>query len=232
MRRFALTLWIVLTIIAALMLVASCSSSPASSRFLAAVDAAPSRDGSLVHLPDAGPMSPEPTFPVPDCSSYCSSVMDHCRGNQAQYASREECLAFCARIPIGQTGDTDGNSIACRQSYAESPARTDSVTYCPAAGPFDSRPCGERCPVFCGMVLSVCSPGVDSGVAAPFNDYSECQTACLDFLYLDGGVDGGSGTVGGPTSGDSLNCRLYYLRQVLTTGSGCENLGGSSSECR
>lgn len=206
----------------------SCSSAASSERFSADSDAS-RRDGGLVEPADGGSADASPP-PAPECSTYCDSVLDSCSGTHTQYASREECLAFCARLPVGKAGDTQGNSVACRQLYAGSPARTDARGYCGAAGPFGGGGvCGDRCPIFCELVLGACSP--EAG-AAPFGTYPDCQTSCLAFAYKDGGADGGGELTTGPTSGNTLNCRLFHLREAILSGKGCENLGVTSAACK
>ena len=220
----------VTTTAAVVMAVSSCSSSASAERFAVEADAS-HRDGSLVEpadggVADAGP----PPGPEPECAAYCDSVLESCTGSRAQYASRDECLAFCARLPAGKAGESEGNSIACRQFYAGSPARTDSATYCGAAGPFGGGGlCGDRCPIFCELTQAACAG--DAG-GAPYASYPDCQTACLGFPYKDGGVDGGGEAHSGPSSGNSLNCRLYYLRDAVRTGGSCQNLGLDSAACK
>ncbi len=228
MRRVLGSVWIVAVVAPAMTLAASCGDSAGPMRFLAEADAS-RRDGSPVGPADGGTAVVPPRGPDPDCASYCDAVLANCEGDQAQYASRNECLAMCARLPRGEAGESDGNSVACRQAYAASPARTDSARYCGAAGPFGASTCGDPCPVFCGLTLSACAP---DGGAAPYPSYAECQTTCLDLLYVDGGVDGGGQTPTGPASGNTLDCRLFHLRQVITSGVGCADLGADSEACR
>lgn len=189
------------------------------------------RDGSIVEPADGGSPDGNPTpGPEPECTAYCDSVLDSCRDSHAQYSSRAECLAFCARFPPGKTGESAGNSLACRQFYAGSPARTDPSGYCGAAGPFGGGGvCGDRCPIFCELTQATCSPEAGPG---SYPSYPDCQTACLGFAYKDGGVDGGGEPPSGPTSGDTLNCRLYRLREAIVTSTGCENLGVVSAACK
>jgi hypothetical protein len=232
MRRFlfAITSLGVAAVTAA---VAACSSTASVDRAPTA-DAGPHRDGGTVDPADGGVEDASPPGPAPECAAYCDAVQESCKGSQAQYGSREECLAFCARLPPGKAGDSTGNSIACRQFYAGSPARTESATYCGAAGPFGGGGiCGERCPIFCELALGACGsvmPGSEAG-APPYDSYPDCQTTCLGFAYKDGGVDGGGELASGPTSGDTLNCRLYYLRAAVTRGEACEDLAPKSPAC-
>jgi hypothetical protein len=237
MRRFLFSFRMAVTVAtaastgAAMMIaVSSCSgSSVAGERSYVETDAS-HRDGSIVEPVDGGSAdAPAPPGPEPECETYCDSVLDSCKGSQAQYTSRDECLAFCANLPPGKAGENEGNSIACRLFYAGSPARTDSVRFCGAAGPFGGGGiCGDRCPIFCELAVSACAPAG----GAPYASYSDCQTACLDFDYQKPDVDGGGEPPHGPISGNTLNCRLFYLREAVMAGTGCENLGVNSAACK
>src|SRR5687767_13013442 len=133
---------------------------------------------------DAG-VSPPP----PSCTKYCELVQDHCDGDQAQYATKEDCLAFCEHIPPGDPGEAKKTpSLACRQVAAGSPAKAQPEAYCASAGPFGGGICGDRCTAFCQVVLSACSP--DAGFA-PYESIPDCKTACIEFTFRDAGADGG-----------------------------------------
>lgn len=199
-----------------------------------APDAGLRRDGGPVAPPDATPSDAAPAPPpVPSCEKYCELVMKSCAGHQAQYASNDECLAFCRRFPEGKPGEQDTSTLACRAFYAGSPAKTDPGKYCVAAGPFGGGTCGDRCTAFCQLAVAACDPDAGAtGSSAPYASYPDCATACAEYTYRDAGADGGGDTPGGPTSGDTLNCRLYQLRQVYRSGSGCPDVGADSGACR
>ncbi len=220
-----------MTATGALAALLSCSDTASTADRFGEDDASIHRDGSIVQPADGASIDAgSGPGPAPKCESYCDSVLDSCKSGLAQYASRSECLAFCARLPAGRAGETQGNSVACRQFYAGSPSKTDAVGYCGAAGPFGGGGiCGDRCPVFCALAVGACAP--DAG-AAPYGSYPDCQTACLGFAFKDGGVDGGGEAPTGPTSGNTFNCRLFYLREAVTSGTSCENLGADSGACR
>jgi hypothetical protein len=214
---------------AAVLSVASCGSSSVNSD-LAVEDASLRKDGGRVEPAEGGTYDASgPPGPAPECAAYCSLVMESCSQAHAQYASTQECLAFCSRLPPGKAGASEGNSVACRQFYAGSPARLDAVAYCLAAGPFGGGVCGDRCQSFCELTLDTCSP--DAG-DAPYTSYPDCQGTCIGYAYRDGGVDGGGEPPTGPAAGNTLNCRLFYARTAVTTGTGCADLGLDSGACR
>ena len=189
------------------------------------------RDGAQVEAPDGGVADAGLETDAPTCAAYCASVMMSCTGDVAQYSTPEECMAFCALLPAGTTGESKGDSVACRDFYAGSAARTDN-TYCAAAGPFGGGTCGDRCPIFCELTLAACNGGGEGG-PPPYASYSDCQTACVGYGYVDGGIDGGGEPLTGPESGNTLNCRLFYLRQALSMDqNGCENLATDSPACK
>ncbi|MCL2725874.1 MAG: hypothetical protein FWD69_15715 [Polyangiaceae bacterium] len=197
-------------------------------------DAAVRHDSGIVDPPEGGPMDAGASAPAPSCDRYCDLVMANCRGDDAQYGSNDECLAFCALMPPGKTGDSDNPSVACRQSYAGSPAMTDSVTYCLAAGPFGGGVCGDRCTAFCQLALAAC-PSDDGHAsndgARPFGSLPECATACAAFDFEAAGADGGGEGPDGPDYGNTLNCRFFELRQVVANSGNCESLGQTSPIC-
>jgi hypothetical protein len=230
MRRFLFVLTTATASAGAFVLVAACSSTADSARVSPGEEAGTRRDGGLVQPADGGTYDAgSPPGPEPSCTGYCDLVMASCTDAQAQYASRAECLALCGHLPAGDAGDKETNSVACRQYYAGSPARTDAPGYCLAAGPFGGGVCGDRCTAFCGLALGACSP---SAPAAPYAGYPDCQTDCAGYAYKDGGVDGGGEAPDGPASGDTLNCRLFHVRSAVTEGTGCVNVGLDSGACR
>jgi hypothetical protein len=230
MRRFLL--FAVATTAAGLIVVtAACSSSVTADR--TATEDAARREGGIVQPPEAGVYDAgAPEGPEPSCAKYCDLVMESCTGEHAQYASRDECLGLCARLPAGDAGDDESNTVSCRQFYAGSPARTNAGDYCLAAGPFGGGVCGDRCTAFCGLSLSVCSPDAGAAAAAPYGSYPDCASACAGYPYQDGGADGGGEPPDGPATGDTLNCRLFHVRAAVKDGSGCANVAADSGACR
>ena len=109
--------------------VGGCSSSPLESP-TGADAGSPRLDGALVDPPPEGGGSLDAGVGItPNCERYCGLVMGNCTGSNAQYASKDECLAFCAYLPpVQPSGDVEEKhtaSLACRQYWANSPARTD-----------------------------------------------------------------------------------------------------------
>jgi len=209
----------------------ACSSTTAEPRGGLEEDAATRVDGGLVDLPPPGAKdAAPPRGPEPSCTAYCGRVMDSCTADHAQYRSHDECLAMCALLPPGKGGETEGNTLACREYYAGTPARTDAPSYCASAGPFGGRNCGDRCTAFCQLTLAACSP--DAG-KAPYRTYGDCQADCAEFAYewADAGDAGGDDPYG-PSTGDTLNCRLFHLREAVADRARCADLAANSATCR
>lgn len=188
------------------------------------------KDGAPVELEDTGTATDSGAPPPPSCGKYCDLVMSSCTGDNVQYASNDECLAFCAHLP--QTGDGEPKqapSLSCRQYWADSPAHTNPAAYCLAAGPFGGNVCGDRCKAFCDVLLSACSP--DGGTPI-YGSASECATACASFSYRDAGIDGGGEGPQGPASGDTLNCRLFALRAATKNPEKCALLHPDGGACK
>lgn len=195
--------------------------------------ALPARDAGFVEPPTARDAASASDGglegPRPSCEKYCDRIEANCDGPRAQYGSKEECLAICTAFPEGKTGETDTDSLACRQYYASTPAETDPESYCLAAGPFGGGTCGDRCTAFCNLALSVCAT---DGGALPYASMPACVTACAAFGYLDAATDGGGEGPFGPNSGDTLNCRMHELRDAVRDAANCRNVGLTSEACR
>lgn len=192
-------------------------------------DASLRRDGAPAEALDGSSLDDAAAAPPPSCERYCATVTASCEGSSAQYASVEECMAFCEHFQQGKSGETDTNTLACRQYYAGSPSMTDALAYCLAAGPFGGGVCGDRCTAFCQLTQAVC------GVGEPLSPYAsmpECATACAGFELRDAGADGGGEGPDGPDAGDSLNCRFKALRAALTDRSACSDLADDSARCK
>jgi len=194
----------------------ACSSDTAATVDPVTSDAA-ARDGAAVEGAPPPPPRPSDAGPAGDCARYCSLVSTSCTDSFAQYADTEQCMAVCESLPAGVAGDLQGNTVACRQSYAGNVAKTDPATYCVAAGPFGGGVCGERCDAFCRLASAICP-------AAPWESVPACVTECTNLRFADTGSDAGEG-LNGPMSGDTLNCRTRRLLEALAVPEQCNEIG-------
>ena len=204
------------------------------------VGAALHRDSALVEPPDGGEeLDAGVAAPAPTCEKYCDLVMSNCTGTNAQYGTVKECLAFCADLPLDvPTRDGDDKSapsIACRQYWADSPARTSPDGYCLAAGPYGGNACGDRCTAYCEVVLAACSPDAGTNSAAVEAPYAISRAARRHARASPIAMRArmaAAKACSGRTTGDSLNCRLDVLRQAVLNPTKCADLRADSQACR
>ena len=52
------------------------------------------------------------------CERYCDQVTRVCKGKYEQYRTFDQCVQVCKRLPAGQTGDEDVNTVSCRLRQA------------------------------------------------------------------------------------------------------------------
>ncbi|HEY6724195.1 MAG TPA: hypothetical protein VI197_09180 [Polyangiaceae bacterium] len=129
------------------------------------------------------------------CEDYCDAVMENCTGERAMYSGLQNCLDLCGTLPVGDPGDPQGNTVACRLAEATA-AGEDPEEHCPFAGLGGAKVCGENCPAFCGAMLEIC-PGKYPSNAACLDD---CES--LDDLGSFKLTD---------TEGDTVQCRIYHV---------------------
>ncbi len=147
---------------------------------------------------------------TPTCAAYCDEVTMTCTGDNADYASRDECIQVCTGLgwaagdAVSASGPASGDTIGCRTYHGGVPATADPATHCPHAGETGGNVCGTWCENYCGAAMAVCTGG-----DAIYTSMDECMTACAAF--------DATGSIG-DTSGDTVQCRLYHLGVGLRTG--------------
>jgi len=134
------------------------------------------------------------------CEQYCSLVMDKCKGAYAVYATRAVCQSVCERLPPGNPGDSDVNTVQCRMQAA-SIAETELPYYCPIAGPGGNGQCGTNCEALCGLMDATCS----QWGSAP---KSACLTECAG---LNDQGTFSSDPNANQHKGHHVQCRLYHV---------------------
>jgi hypothetical protein len=171
--------------------------------------------------PDAG------TKPSPACATYCADVDGACAATaDKQYASAAECLATCA-ILEATNGATGMDTIVCRTTHAGYAVATP-FPHCWHAGPYGYGVCGDQCEAFCILADTVCA-----------GTYLDCKTRCATFKKLAAPTTEraalGTYTASGPTTGNTLDCREYYLGLALDgmdKKAACANAGDLSAACK
>ena len=146
------------------------------------------------------------------CAQYCTEVTSGCSDEHSQYLDLEGCLAICPLLPAGSPGDTTGNSVSCRLTYAKK-ASSEPYTYCTWAGPGGDGKCGSNCEGFCAVMMQECtaqSTGVGDDYYPTLNS---CMTACSALK------DVGKYSATDPslqTGADHVQCRLYHVDAAVT----------------
>jgi len=154
---------------------------------------------------------------VPDVTKYCTDIIAHCTGENAQYptaTAMDQCLGTAATWPVGHTGDATGNTLGCREYHAGALAVSDPATHCIHAGPGGDQmknagTCGDPCTSFCTLQIGTCG-SIDTpvtGITPQYQNIAACMTACANFdkdhLYV-------LNKTPATPSGNSLACRLYH----------------------
>lgn len=156
-----------------------------------------------VPAPDGTPCSnvkpPEPL----SCNLLCATLEQNCKGVDAQYGSTAECLDTCSKYgkwPLGTLGDSGGNTVGCRLTYALQAGKNPSSAsgLCGAAGPTGNSVCGSWCDNYCHLWNTHCLATLPN----VYNSPATCLAKC-------GPVKNG-GLIGA-TSGNTVQCRLSQL---------------------
>jgi hypothetical protein len=165
-------------------------------------------------VPDVGPSDvTPPDTEVINCDNYCARVLLNCSGDAGQYVDLPTCLSMCKLLPLGDAGDTSGNTIACRMYHAGALAKLSPGFHCKHAGPYGGGVCGTRCGAFCTLA---------GQCPAAFADGGSCDASCgTAFDYTPDAAE----TPQAPTSGDTLNCRELQLEQAFADPAHCANIG-------
>ena len=146
------------------------------------------------------------------CGNYCDLMAVNCTGANTQYLE-DPCLESCNFAIDGEVGDTAGNTIQCRTTYAGL-AEEDPNVNCNKAGPsgggvcvpLEDSPCGD----YCEDMIQNCS-----GV---YPDVQSCLDACPGF---------NTGGNTGDQTGDTLQCRMTYAGLAASDPDACLNAGPS-----
>lgn len=153
--------------------------------------------------PDAGNGGgQQPNEPSPLCDEYCAAVMGTCVAGAAVYASEDECLATCRRLPPGEPGALDGNSVQCRLSELR---RTSFEPIdCADVGPISlDGTCGEPCQTFCDLQRLTCGDAEEA----------YCTSVCRAVLPR-----GDTYRIDRFSNTDTLQCRVKNLVRAAESG--------------
>lgn len=153
------------------------------------------------------------------CESYCDAVMSNCKGKYEQYRSFNQCIEVCKRLPEGQAGDEDVNSVQCRVRQAQF-AESEPFLYCKSAGPLGAGKCGSNCVSYCSLMQNACTAQSTDGNLEPsyFADSQTCLADCGAIpTHDDDPVQYSSSATATPSCfvGNTLYCRIYHVAAGL-----------------
>jgi hypothetical protein len=171
--------------------------------------------GAAGEEPGAGGVPAGPELPSL-CERYCDKVMTHCKGKYEQYRSFDQCVEVCKRLPSGEVGDQNVNTVECRIRQAGFAEREDFL-YCKSAGPLGDDKCGSNCVSFCSLMQTACTAENTATNLEPsyFASSQECLEACGAIpVHADDPLSYSSSA---PSSfiGNTLYCRTYHLAAGL-----------------
>ncbi len=152
------------------------------------------------------------------CERYCEQVARTCKGKYEQYRSFDQCIRVCQRLPPGEPGDEDTNTVSCRLRQAEF-ADSEPFVYCKSAGPLGEGKCGSNCVSYCSLMQGACTVESTAGNLEPsyFDSSQACLSACTELPETEGALHYSSSASAEPTSfvGNTVFCRTYHVAAAL-----------------
>jgi hypothetical protein len=153
------------------------------------------------------------------CERYCDEVTKNCKGKYEQYRTFDQCIEVCKRLPPGEAGDDEVNSVECRVKQAEF-AEAEPFVYCKSAGPLGAGRCGSNCISYCSLMQATCTADSTAGnlELSYFDSSQACVEACNAIPEADGGpVQYSSSAAAEPSSfiGNNVYCRTYHVAAAL-----------------
>jgi hypothetical protein len=183
---------------------------------IALVACGASNDQVVAVGPDAG--SADATTSALSCASYCATIQAACTTDNQQYSDLPDCMNSCAAFPVGGAGDTSGDTLGCRMTFAKKAATSAAMAaaQCTHAGPGGDGVCGDNCTGYCDIAMMYCTA---ANMARLYDTRAECMTDCArrdTDLKLDTGT--------GPRTdmGNEVACLLYHAQMgSVVPGSHC-----------
>jgi hypothetical protein len=156
------------------------------------------------------------------CQAYCSAMQSTCIDLNQQYLDDDDCVDVCTWWPEGQTGQTNDNTLACRNYYLAfaNDSADDAESNCRFAGPHTEGKCDDNCFNFCFLAQNICTGNLEQ-----WPSEQSCREDCNDWPnnqpYYTGVI------------GDNFGCRMKYLTIAAdnpNVGS-CSNIQGMDDLC-
>lgn len=169
-------------------------------------------------MPDQSGTGGAPSEPTL-CERYCEQVTTNCKGKYEQYRTFDQCVEVCKRLPPGEAGDDNVNSVSCRVKQAEF-AEAEPFVYCKSAGPLGAGRCGSNCISYCHLMQATCTAESTAGnlEASYFETSQACVADCTGIPTSDAApVQYSSSATAEPSSfiGNNVYCRTYHLAAAL-----------------
>jgi hypothetical protein len=138
--------------------------------------------------------------------------------DNAVYESRDDCIAACEVLPLGDLSDRTQNTVGCRNYHGTS-AALDPGTHCDHSGPTGDGHCGEEntadqtgpCDSYCFLLEAGCP----TEFASEFADYDDCALSCAEQMATSGARADTFYSAATARDEDSLQCRVYYTVKAL-----------------
>ena len=170
---------------------------------------------------------PEP----PTCEEYCTDVMSACGSagtETSQYWDQASCLTYCENetvLPVGNGGDTSGNTRGCRAHHASLALNPDGDPankgyLCDIAGPSGGDVCGALKENYCNLAMTQCI-----NANALYSSMEHCMDISNALSVL------GLAPV---ETNDNLECRFDFLAEGFVSeekGKNCSEGSVYSKEC-
>lgn len=157
------------------------------------------------------PGRPRTDHPPSLCDQYCSAMAADCSGKDAQYIDADACHQACRLFPAGTPGDTEGNTLDCRLTYANK-AHSERYTYCTWAGPGGDGKCGANCEGFCTLMMTACTAASTGPGHVYFDSQQDCLTSCEKLADV-GAYSSSDKSL--QRGADHVQCRLYHVNAAL-----------------
>jgi hypothetical protein len=156
--------------------------------------------------PDAG--GTDATTSSLSCTSYCAMIQAACTADIQQYSDMADCMNSCAAFPVGAAGDTAGDTLGCRATYAKKAATSAAmaVAQCTHAGPGGDGVCGDNCSGYCDIAMMYCT---DANMAKLYDTRAACMTDCA---RRDTDMKLDTGTGARTDMGNEVACLLYHAQ--------------------
>jgi len=171
--------------------------------------------GKYIPTETCGPLPEE----EPTCERYCDVNLINCEDFEV-YESRDQCLAACAALPLGEYSDKEENTVGCRIYHSKNAAGVPQ-THCTHGGPSGNGHCGVysvdeegftgNCESYCYLFKAACG---DEFEAEGYANIKDCAEQCSETFENNGAKNDVPYTVEDAV-GDTLQCRTHQAVKIL-----------------